>query len=82
MGVSVEDAVRLVGTAGRLLTGRARWLGGWCRRHRRWLGLWILVAAVVGLGGDLAQGLWLLAGCGLGPGLAGVCLVGSVAALV
>ena len=71
MGVSVSDAVPPVVTASRLLAGRVAWLGRWGRRHRRWLSLWILVAAVMGLGGDLAQGLRLLVGLGLGPGLAG-----------
>jgi S-DNA-T family DNA segregation ATPase FtsK/SpoIIIE len=71
MAVSGKDAARLVGAAVRLLTGRVIWLGRWCRRHRRWLALWLLVAAMVGLVGDLGSALWLLAGSSLGPGLAG-----------
>jgi len=70
MAVSGKDAARLVGAAVRLLTGRVIWFGRWCRRHRRWLAAWFLLAAMVGLGGDAGSGLWLLAGYGLGPGLA------------
>jgi len=70
MAVSGNDAARQVVAASVLLAARVAWLGGWCRRHRRWLAAWLLLAALVSLGGDLGAGLWLLAGYGLGPGLA------------
>lgn len=70
MGVS-GNLVRLAGDSGRVSAARMVWLGAWCGRHRRWVALWLLVAAGVALTGDLGSGLGLLALYGLGPGLVG-----------
>lgn len=55
--------------AGRVVGERLAWLGRWCGRHRRWLALWLVVAAVSGLAGSRGPVLWPLA-VGLAPGLA------------
>lgn len=44
-----------------------RWFGRWCARHRRWCGLWIVVAALGPLLGEAGSALWAL-GVALGPG--------------
>ncbi|HET7415184.1 MAG TPA: FtsK/SpoIIIE domain-containing protein, partial [Arthrobacter sp.] len=54
------------------LGARALWLGRWCRRHRRWLGLWLVLGAVSLLAGSPSSAAWSAA-AGLGPGLVCCC---------
>ncbi len=68
---------RYGGPASRVLSGRARWLGTWCLRHRRWLALWLVIAAVSWLFGTASSATTPLA-VGLAPPLVG-CAWGGLA---
>lgn len=58
------------GSASCVLSDRTRWLGAWCLRHRRWLSLWLLTAAVSGLFGTASSTTTPLA-VAVAPGLLG-----------
>jgi len=45
------------------------WLALWCRRHRRWCALWLVLAGTLTLAGESTSATTLLA-VGLAPGLA------------
>jgi S-DNA-T family DNA segregation ATPase FtsK/SpoIIIE len=54
---------------------RSGWLGRWCLRHRRWIGVWLVVAAVLWLFGSVGLAACSLA-LAMAPGLAGCCWAG------
>ena len=68
-GTTTRGGIRAA-TASRGVTDRAVWLGSWCRRHRRWLAAWLILASVCWLTGT-AWTAAQVAALGLAPGLIG-----------
>jgi S-DNA-T family DNA segregation ATPase FtsK/SpoIIIE len=59
----------------RVVASRVPWLGRWCARHRRWLAVWLIVAALTMFGySGSAAALPLVVG--FAPGLLGCCWAG------
>ena len=71
MSTATTVLTRCGTVAGRVASDRLPWLGRWCLRHRRWLALWLVVAAVTWLFGSIGTASVLLL-VGLAPGVRGV----------
>jgi S-DNA-T family DNA segregation ATPase FtsK/SpoIIIE len=68
MSTATTVLTRCGTVAGRVASDRLPWLGRWCLRHRRWLALWLIVAAVTWLLGSAGTASLLLL-VGIAPGL-------------
>lgn len=66
---------RYGGTASRLALDRSGWFGRWSWRHRRWLAVWVVVAAVSWLLDSMTSAAAPLL-LGLAPGFVGCCWAG------
>jgi S-DNA-T family DNA segregation ATPase FtsK/SpoIIIE len=71
LGIGDNTVANMAVSGFRLALGRMGWLASWVIRHRRWLAVWLLLAAVVWLVGGPSAGFVLMTSIGFGPALFG-----------